>query len=306
MSVAVDLIEHMFEHDEVNAAAQPLPAGPAPEVPAPARSSLRAVPRTPRDAVERDGAVRELQSRISAMQRTRIDDRAALPTAAAIAPALPGGALRAGSVYSLPEPGAAGTLSLGLAMLAEASRAGLWCGAVGLPDLAPEAAAALGIDLRRLVLVPRPGEQWLRVTAAVADALDLVLVHPGGAAASSGTAADAALGRLAARLRERGASLVALGAWPGSEAVLRVAGSRWSGLGAGHGLLQQRELRVETASRGGRTQRATIVLPGAGATASAAALDDLGADVAAAAREPAVSEPAVPAAGVDRRTAAVS
>ena len=296
----------MFEHDEMDAVAQQLPTGTVPGAPVPARSSLRAVPRPPRDAGERDGAVRELQSRISAMQRTRIDDRAALPTAPAIAPALPGGALRAGSVYSLPEPGAAGTLSLGLAMLAEASRAGLWCGAIGLPDLAPEAAAALGIDLRRLVLVPRPGEQWLRVTAAVADALDLVLVQPGPAA---GGAADAALGRLGARLRERGASLVALGAWPGSEAALRVTGSRWSGLGAGHGLLEQRELRVETSSRGGRVQRATIVLPGAGAAASAPAVDDLGADVAAAAREPAAAAmagEAVELVGLEARTAAVS
>jgi len=42
---------------------------------------------------------------------------------------------------------------------------------VGVPEFGVEAASSFGIDLERLVLVPNPGDQWLAVTAAIADGI---------------------------------------------------------------------------------------------------------------------------------------
>jgi hypothetical protein len=103
--------------------------------------------------------IRQLQDRIRGMQRTRLADRT-LPTSPALAGVLPGGALAAGGSYVVE-----GSTALALELLREPSRAGAWCAIVGVPDLGVEAAAAAGIDLERLVLVPHPAEQcspWCR------------------------------------------------------------------------------------------------------------------------------------------------
>ena len=79
-----------------------------------------------------------------------------------LAALLPDGGLKPGSAYSLTGAGA-----LLLALLAEPSREGYWCGVVGMPDFGAEAAAHAGVDLDRLALVPDPAEQWLATTAAL-------------------------------------------------------------------------------------------------------------------------------------------
>src|SRR4051794_27074041 len=116
--------------------------------------------------------VRELQDRIRSMQRTKLDSRE-LPTVPALSDLLPGGALSAGSAYAVDD---STTLALGL--LLGPSRAGSWCAVVGMPDLGVEAAAGLGIDLERLVLVPHPGDHWLSVVSALVDVVSVVLVRP--------------------------------------------------------------------------------------------------------------------------------
>jgi len=174
-----------------------------------------------------------------------------IPAPPAIATLLPGG-LRPGAVYSLDAPGA-----LLLALLAEASRAGSWCGAVGIPELGAEAAERAGIDLDRLVLVPRPGERWLAAAAAVAEVLAVVALRP------SGRVRDADAARLAARLRDRGAVLLTIGPWPQAEAMLSIDDSRWSGLGLGHGCLAEREVDViATSRRSPAPRRVRVVLEG--------------------------------------------
>src|SRR6187455_963660 len=80
--------------------------------------------------------------------------------------------LRAGASYSVD------SATLALALMAGPSRAGGWCAVVGVLDFGAEAAAALGVDLDRTVLVPDPGEQWLEVTAALVDVATVVLVQP--------------------------------------------------------------------------------------------------------------------------------
>ena len=63
-------------------------------------------------------------------------------------------------------------------MAAGASRAGEWVGFAGCADFGAEAAAELGIELTRTVLVPDPGEHWLEVTAALVDVLRVVVLRP--------------------------------------------------------------------------------------------------------------------------------
>jgi hypothetical protein len=181
--------------------------------------------------------VRELQARIRSMQATKLDTRS-LPTIDALAGLLPGGALKQGAAYSV-----VGSTSLAMALLAAASEAGSWCAVVGVPDFGVEAAAGMGIELERLVLVPSPGDQWLSVTSALLDVLTLVVLRP------PARISDGAASRLAARLRQRGATLISLGDWPQSEAQLRITESRWTGIGAGHGYLRGRQVRVSVSAR---------------------------------------------------------
>lgn len=186
--------------------------------------------------------VRSLQQRITEMQPLRIDDRL-LPTAPGLRQLLPEGALRRGSSYAV-----LGSQQLALALLAEASSAGSWCGVIGCPAFGAESAAALGIALDRCILVPHPGPGALGLAAALSEVLTVVLLHP------DAPPRPGEVERFSARLREHGSALVALGDWPRAECTLRVSASRWRGLGRGHGLLEERELAVQTLDRRGAKQ----------------------------------------------------
>jgi hypothetical protein len=152
---------------------------------------------------------------------------------------------------------ATGATSLALAFLAGPSAAGSWCAAVGVPSLGLAAAAEAGIDLSCLALVAWPGAEWAAVAAALVDALDVVMVQP----PPNVKAGDAR--RLSARARERRSVLVPLGDWPQADVRLRVARSRWEGLGAGHGHLTRRRLEVVSGGRGEAAgeRRARLWLP---------------------------------------------
>ncbi len=183
------------------------------------------------------GAVQALRAQMERMQGRRLD-APVLPAPPALAALLPGGGLRAGASYALGR-----STSLLFALLARPSQDGSWCAAVGMPNLGAEAARAAGVDLSRLVLVPEPGDRWLAVTAAVADVLPVVAVRP------PARAKDADVARLAARMREREAVLLVQGPWPQAEAMIDIGDPSWSGLGDGHGLLEERELTVTVTSR---------------------------------------------------------
>jgi hypothetical protein len=243
-SVAVDMIEHMFDTGGMTLLAD-----------------------TVADGAQSPGeVVRELQDRIRRMQRNRLDTRE-LPTNPALADLLPGGALAAGSVYSVID-----STSLALGMLQGPSAAGAWCAVVGMPDLGVEAAAGMGIDLERLVLVPHPGEHWLTVASALIDVVSVLLVRPqlagGRVRITDGTAS-----RLASRLRQREAVLVTMGDWPGASARLTVSDSSWAGLGSGFGHLTGRQATVSSVSPRwqGREKSRRLWLPGPDQTVSAVA-----------------------------------
>lgn len=191
----------------------------------------------------------ELQSKINGMQNSRPSSRR-LPTVPALAGILPGGGLQAGSAYSVTN-----STTLAMALLAGPSGAGAWCSVIGMPTFSVEAAAGFGIALDKLVLVPHPGKQWLTVTAAMVDVVSVVLTCAPQQVAPS----DAS--RLMARLRQRGAALVTMGAWPHSEATLSVTGSNWQGLGSGTGHLRSRRMRITARASTGRTRSADLWLP---------------------------------------------
>ncbi|WP_147392076.1 hypothetical protein [Amnibacterium setariae] len=194
-------------------------------------------------AAARSETVAALQARIAAMQARTLGART-LPTDPAVAPLLPGGALRSGVAYAAP-----GSLALAMLLLAGPSAAGAWVGVVGIPEFGAEAAAELGVALDRLVLVPSPGEHWLSVTAQLAEVLPVVLVRPPARGASPSETA-----RLASRLRQRDATLLVAGEWSGAEATLTATGGSWAGIGTGWGYLAARELDVVTTVREVRTR----------------------------------------------------
>jgi hypothetical protein len=266
MSDAIDIIEHMFEYEGMQTATALRSPGDRAERPGRADAAGRAGAvrgTATRDAVGAADHIRDaraaldritsLRSRVNDMESTRVDT-AGLPTAAALEPLLPGGAIRVGGTYAVPE-----SVLLAMTMLQAASAAGAWCAVVGVPSFGIEAAAAAGIDLERLVLVPDPGDQWLAVTAAMADVAQIVLTRPLGRVVPGDVA------RLSARLRQRGGALVALGSWPGADVTLRVTSSEWSGIGQGHGHLTERRATVTATGRAGavRPLSAELLLPAA-------------------------------------------
>ncbi|WP_241153694.1 hypothetical protein [Nocardioides pantholopis] len=152
--------------------------------------------------------------------------------------------LRTGGAYEVD------STALALALMAGPSRAGAWCAVVGVPDLGAEAAAEVGVELGRTVLVPEPGDLWLEATAALVDVAQVVVVRP------PGRVAEHLAEKLGARLRKRGAVLVACGPWPRAEVRLSATESRWTGVGRGEGALRARRLVVE-ARRGAAPARRT-------------------------------------------------
>ena len=234
MSWAIDTLECMFEHGVVSPTATTL-AATAPD------------------------RVRELQARISSMQATKLDTKL-IPTHPVIAKLLPGGGLQQGAAYSVDR-----SAMLLMTLLAAPSAAGSWCAVVGVPEFGVEAASHFGIDLDRLVLVPRPGDQWLAVTAAIADVMGVVVTRP------PRRASDSSVSRLAARLRKRGTTLLVLGSWPQTEAMLSLSHSQWHGIGDGFGHLSSREVTVTVTSRmTGRPRSARLVVPDAGSAVRSA------------------------------------
>lgn len=142
--------------------------------------------------------------------------------------------LRHGGVYTL-----SGSTTVAMGLLAEPTKAGSFCAAVGLPNFSVEAALSWGADLDKLVLVPHPPAQdWVSVIAALTEITDLILagrpphVTPG------------EVERLHARLRTRRTTLVVAGAWPRAVAHIDAVTTGWDGLGQGHGMLLGQQVQI--------------------------------------------------------------
>ena len=160
----------------------------------------------------------------------------ALPVPPALRELLPRGGLARGSVVTV-----AGFGLLALALAAGASADGVWCGIAGVPEAGMLAAAGLGLDAERTLLVPDPGHAWPQVVASLLDGCELVLLRPPAQAPPPGT--PGAQGaqvrqRLEATLRRGRGVLLVVGDWPGAQVRLRVLTQGWTGLGDGHGRLR--------------------------------------------------------------------
>ena len=119
-----------------------------------------------------------------------------------------------------------------LALVAGASADGAWCGIAGIPEAGVLAAAGLGLDAGRTLLVPDPGAAWPQVVASLLDGCELVLLRPPARAPAQ------VRQRLEATLRRGRGVLLVAGDWPGAQVRLRVLTQRWTGLGDGHGRLR--------------------------------------------------------------------
>lgn len=181
-----------------------------------------------------------------------------LPVMAPLDALFPDGALRRGSTVVVAGSPGHGTTSLGLALLSGASGAGHWCAAVGLDDPGVVAMAELGVDLRRVVFVPRPRGAWAVAAAELFEGMDVVLVRP------PSRAAHTAARRLRARARDRAVVLVVLvehrDEWPTPATVaLEVDAAAW----LAEGRLSARRAEVRATAQGTeRPRRLALWLPG--------------------------------------------
>jgi hypothetical protein len=170
-----------------------------------------------------------------------------LPLPAALVPLFPDGALRRGSTTLVAGSSGAGTTTLALALLSAVSATGGWCAAVGVADPGVVAAVELGLDLRRVVFVPRPAGAWADAAGELLGAVEAVVVRPPGIRVQAAR-------RLTARARERRTALVVLAEdasrWPSERDVtLTVGDVAWEGAGEGHGRLLGRRVAVIATAR---------------------------------------------------------
>ncbi len=125
---------------------------------------------------------------------------------------VPAGGLRRGTTIAVQASPGMGGLSLALSLLTGASARGHWVAVVGVDDPGVVAMADLGIDLRRVLFVPRPRGAWAESVADLLDGVDVVVVRPPARASVSSART------LMDRVRERGAVLIVVSeraaAWP--------------------------------------------------------------------------------------------
>jgi hypothetical protein len=171
---------------------------------------------------------------------------------------VPGAGLRRGSTVVVQAPAGLGGLSLALSLVSEASARGHWAGVVGVDDPGVVAIADLGVDLRRVLFVPRPRGAWAESAADLFDGVDLVVVRP------PSRATHTAARRLMDRARERSVVLVALtepsAPWPlGADLAFYVTGAHWTTTSR----LDERHLSVHVSGRGeaARGTEHVVVLP---------------------------------------------
>ncbi len=190
--------------------------------------------------------------------------RPPFPVLEPLAPLLPGGGLRRGSVVAVPD-----STALLLALLAAATAQGAWAAVIGVEDLGVLAAAESGVVVRRLALVPRPGPDPAPVAAALLDGVGLV------ALAGADRIPSGAQRSLAARARQRGSVLLPLGRWPGADVELTCRAEAWHGAEDGHGRLRSREVMVRAVGRGAaaRPRVVHLLLPGPGGPVAQALRD---------------------------------
>src|SRR5262249_36955252 len=183
-----------------------------------------------------------------------------LPVLPALRELLPGGLAR-GSVVT------AGRWSLlCLALAAGASAAGAWCAVAGVPQLGVAAAAGVGLEPARMLVVPDPGPGWPQVVISLLDGCEIVLLQPP-VRPSAG-----ARRQLEASRRAGGGVRVVAGDGGGAQTRLLMIHQEWAGSGTGHGRLRARRVQVVASGRGAaaRSRARWLWLPGPDGSAAQA------------------------------------
>jgi hypothetical protein len=222
-------------------------------------ASSAAAPATPRHLPRRDAEARARLRAVATRTQPFVAARdRLLPVAGMLGDLLPAGGVQRGSTVAVKGIPGSGSTTVALTLAAAATSAGEWAAVVDLGGpssrgtLGARAASEAGVNLDRLAVVrSAPADRWGAVVAALLDGVALVVaeVPP---RLRNGSAR-----RLVARARERSAVLVAFGCWPVEAAVrIHTAPGAWRGLGAGSGLLEGRDLRVEVESKGRGLARA--------------------------------------------------
>lgn len=176
-----------------------------------------------------------------------------IPVHRLLRPLVPGGVLARGTVVSAPPragvtfAGSGGISYLTLALIAGATAGGAWAAVIGHPNFGIAAAAGLGADLSKILLLDHPGDRWADAAAILAGAADLVLLH----APQRPNAAQ--LRRLSQRLRptdrQRGCVLVVTSPWEAAHLAFVVREPRWEGVGDGTGNLTGRHVTINATGR---------------------------------------------------------
>ena len=219
--------------------------------------------------------VAALRSLIEQVRPVTASHERTLPVLPALEQLLPFRGLQRGTMLWV--GGGPGATSLAFGLAAGPTQAGSWVACVGGREFGWASAAELGVDLHRVAVVRSEPADWAAVTAALVDAFDVVLCGPDHQPERSQVL------RLAARARERGSVVVAVGGdarsgghgrarpWPGVDIRLDVDGSSWGGIGVGWGALRDRQLAVRAGGRHGmdRIRRVDLRLPAAGGVESA-------------------------------------
>jgi recA bacterial DNA recombination protein len=170
--------------------------------------------------------------------------------------------LRRGSTVLLGGAEGAGATSLAFALLAQATTDGMWCAVVGPPDLGMVAAAELGVDLERLVVVAAPGARAATAIGALVEGCDVVLLRLPVAMTRT------EMLRLSARARQRRVLVMLLGdprsralAWPEApDITVRIRSSVFYGIEGGSGRIAGRRVELETIHRRAAGSRAPVAL----------------------------------------------
>jgi hypothetical protein len=183
-----------------------------------------------------------------------------LPVTAPWEGLLPEGGLRRGTTVVVHAAPGAGALTLAYSLLGGASSRGHWCAVVGVDDPGVVAMDEIGVDLRRVLFVPRPRGAWAETAADLVDGVDVVVLR------TPGRTSHGAARRLAGKARERGAVLVVLSEpsspWPlPADLAIEIIASRW----LAHSRLEAREATVRVSGRGAarRAREHALTLPAA-------------------------------------------
>lgn len=171
---------------------------------------------------------------------------------------VPNGGLRRGATVVVNAQPGLGGLSLALSLLSEATDRGHWAGVVGVDDPGVVAMADLGLDLRRVLFVPRPRGAWAESAADLLDGVDLLIVRP------PSRPSHGAARKLMDRVRERGTVLIALSEpsapWPlPADLSFDITEAQW----VTSSRLDARYLTVRVGGRGevSRSGEHVVVLP---------------------------------------------